>query len=155
MEIYSLRRRTMVAADLDKVWAFLSNPHNLNMLTPPELRFTIVSDPSDRMYDGMLVEYQISIPLFGRWRWLTEIKHIHEKCMFVDEQRVGPYKLWYHSHHISETENGTLIIDEVRYVMPFSLLGRLVHYFHVSATLKRIFDFRESKLLELLGKPTK
>jgi ligand-binding SRPBCC domain-containing protein len=73
---YSLRRETQVAADIQTVWTFVSNPRNLNLLTPPGLRFAIVSDPPDTIHDGLILEYRIRIPLFGTWSWLTEIKHI-------------------------------------------------------------------------------
>jgi ligand-binding SRPBCC domain-containing protein len=43
-----------------------------------------------------------TIPFFGRRKWVAEMKYIREPFSFVDEQRVGPYKLWYHYHELFE-----------------------------------------------------
>lgn len=153
MHIYTLRRDVAVGADLSKTWSFLSDPRNLNALTPPDLQFSIVSDLPDLMYDGLLIEYRIRLPMIGTKCWITEIKHVQEGRLFVDEQRVGPYALWYHTHRISPAGNGTLISDEVRYAMPYSHLGRLVHLLYVHKALREIFDYRESRIRALLGAP--
>jgi ligand-binding SRPBCC domain-containing protein len=59
--------------------------------------------------------------------WVTEITHIKEHEYFVDEQRVGPYKIWHHQHHLEKTENGTLMTDIVSYQPPFGFLGDIAN----------------------------
>ena len=37
--------------------------------------------PPETMYDGLVIEYRIVIPLLGKQAWLTEIKHIREHTL--------------------------------------------------------------------------
>ena len=40
--------------------------------------FDYFSLPED-MFDGLIIEYRITIPIFGAQRWLARIKHIRQK----------------------------------------------------------------------------
>jgi ligand-binding SRPBCC domain-containing protein len=150
--MHVIDKKITLHAAPQEVWAFLATPLNLNELTPPDLEFRILSDLPDKMYNGLMITYEIAIPLFGTHRWLTEIKHINEGVSFVDEQRVGPYKLWYHQHFIEPVgEEMTRMIDRVTYLLPFGLLGRLVHKVKVKHMLEEIFNYRTQRLYELFG----
>ncbi len=124
---------------------------NLNDLTPPELHFQILSEVPDKMYNGLTILYEIQIPLFGKRRWLTEIKHIEQGTFFVDEQRAGPYKLWYHYHGVEACEGGVRFTDRVTYEVPFGIFGKLAHALFIRKTLERIFSHREQCFGQLLG----
>jgi len=150
--MHLLERELVLDADPDKVWEFLSTPINLNELTPPGLRFQVLSEVPAKMYNGLTILYEIQIPVFGKRRWLTEIKHIRERAFFVDEQRVGPYKIWYHQHLVEPFDvNKTRMSDRVFYQLPFGLIGTLVHKFWVKGMLKDIFDYRARRLVERFG----
>lgn len=148
--MYRLIREQEISATRERIWDFIRTPHNLNSITPPELDFKIVSQVPERMFNGLIVEYVIRIPFFGRRKWVAEIKHIREFISFVDEQRIGPYKFWYHYHELIETDTGVRIIDRVYYEMPFGLLGRMLHFVIVRPTLEHIFAFRAERFKELL-----
>ncbi len=150
--MHLLEREIVLNANPNKVWEFLATPANLNELTPPDLQFRILSEVPDKMYQGLTILYEIQIPIFGKHRWLTEIKHIREGTFFVDEQRVGPYKLWYHQHQLESYEiKKTRMVDRVFYRMPFGVVGTLVHEIWVKKMLKEIFDYRALRLKELFG----
>lgn len=149
--MYKLEREIFVPADKDVVWNFLSNPNNLNDLTPPDLSFEIISEMPEAMYNGLIIQYNIKIPFAGKWEWVTEIKHIRNGISFVDEQRKGPYKFWYHFHEIKETEGGTKIIDIVTYEIPYSIFGKLLHALFIKNKLNEIFDYRSEKFPELIN----
>ena len=150
--MHVLERNILLNTEREKVWQFLATPLNLNELTPPDLDFKIISELPDTMYNGLMIQYEIRIPLFGTHRWLTEIKHIHEGISFVDEQRIGPYRLWYHQHMIEPySESQTRMIDRVTYQLPFGPLGTLVHNFKVKQMLEEIFDYRTVCLYKRFG----
>ena len=67
----------------------------------------------------------------------------------MDEQRVGPYKLWMHTHRLEETDDGTLMTDEIIYQIPYGIFGSIAHFLFVRRTLERIFRYRREKLDEL------
>ena len=72
----------------------------------------------------------------------------------MDEQRVGPYKLWLHSHELEEIGEGTQMKDTIRYLVPFGPIGLIANFLFVRPTLKRIFDYRREKLEEILERFT-
>jgi ligand-binding SRPBCC domain-containing protein len=149
--MYILERQQRVTASMEQAWAFLQNPANLDRITPTDLRFRIVTEVPEVMYNGLIVEYKITIPLLGTHTWVTEIKHIREGYSFVDEQRLGPYRFWYHYHEIRPEEEGVLLIDRVFYQPPFGPLGRLLHFLYIKKTLERIFAYRRGRLEDYLS----
>ncbi len=148
--MHTLERHQTVRTSLENAWDFLKNPANLNSITPEDLHFQIISDIPEVMFDGLMIEYRIKIPLIGTRKWLAEIKHIREQRSFVDEQRIGPYNLWYHYHELNQEENGVRITDRVYYKIPFGILGELINTLFVQKTLERIFDYRKEKVREIL-----
>ncbi|WP_303720873.1 SRPBCC family protein [Malonomonas rubra] len=150
--MYCLEREIILNATKEQVWEFMATPANLNELTPPDLHFQILSDLPETMYNGLLILYAIRIPLFGTRRWLTEIKHIREGESFVDEQRLGPYRYWYHQHWVEPVGAAqTRMTDRVTYQLPFGLVGRLVHKIWVKQMLTDIFAYRAEMLKARFG----
>ena len=133
----------------DKVFEFFSNAENLERLTPPELKFHIVTPLPINIKKGALIDYELS--LYGLpIKWRTEITHWDPPFEFIDTQLSGPYKQWIHSHRFTEPEPGkTLMEDEVRYRLPLEPLGDIAQFF-VERQLKYIFGYRQKVIAELL-----
>ncbi|MBN2644992.1 MAG: SRPBCC family protein [Desulfuromonadaceae bacterium] len=150
--MYRLERDIELAVSAEDLWQFVATPGNLNAITPPELHFEILTSVPERMYNGLMILYRVRVPLLGRTDWLTEIKHIRPGLSFVDEQRRGPYRLWYHYHEICALGPArSRMIDRVDYQLPFGPLGRMVHRALIGRTLERIFDYRSQALVERFG----
>ena len=149
-KVYKLNREQVVKTDIDTAWNFIRSPENLEVLTPDDLSFEIVTELPGEMYDGLLIEFRVGIPILGKQTWLTEIKHIREKHSFVDEQRIGPYQLWYHRHEIRPVDEGVCFADKVHYAMPLGPFGRIAHALYVQKILRSIFDYREKMIRKLL-----
>lgn len=147
--VHKLLQTQTLPVEQSVLWDFVSVPQNLNEITPPDMAFEIVGDLPDRAKDGLLLEYRVKIPLIGWTTWLTEIKYVEEGVSFMDEQRVGPYKLWLHSHRLEAVEGGTKMTDEIRYELPFGFLGSIAHVLFVRRTLAKIFDYRRERLKDL------
>ena len=142
MKIYKLERQQFIPITIDQAWSFFSSPKNLKKITPDYLGFEITSEHKDKMYAGMIITYIVK-PLLGiPLRWMTEIKHVNKPNFFVDEQRVGPYKIWHHEHHFEEVDGGVDMKDIVHYAMPLGILGRIVHALQVKKQLNDIFNYR-------------
>ncbi len=138
---HRLVRTQRVPTPIDDVFAFFAEAENLDALTPPFLRFRILTPTPVRMEVGARIEYGLS--LFGvPFRWRTRITRWEPGVGFVDEQESGPYATWIHTHTFEADGDGTLIHDQVDYAMPFGPLGTLAHRLVVDRTLGRIFDFR-------------
>lgn len=153
--IHTLYREQTIATTIEVAWDFISSPANLDAITPPDMSFEIVTEVPEVMYNGLLVEYRVGIPLIGKQAWLTELKHIRQGHSFVDEQRIGPYKLWYHYHEITQVAEGVRFVDRVNYVMPFGPLGGIARSVYVKKQLRQIFDYRKEAMERLLGSDRK
>lgn len=149
--IYYLQREQVIPGSLKDVWEFFCDPFNLNTITPPDMNFEIVAGGDTKMYLGQMIEYRVEFIRGVRSLWLTEITHVRDGQFFVDEQRVGPYRFWHHEHLFENVEGGVRMTDRVTYVLPFGLLGDVVHAVWVKGRLHSIFDFRVKKITELFG----
>ncbi|MFT4683676.1 MAG: ligand-binding SRPBCC domain-containing protein [Urechidicola sp.] len=149
MAFYQFKKTQVVKATIEQVWDFISRPENLKKITPDYMGFNIIGDHvPKKMYSGMIISYMVSPMLGIKTNWVTEITHIREKKYFVDEQRVGPYKIWHHQHHIEETDDGVLMTDIISYNPPFGFLGRIANTLFIKKKLNEIFDYRTKAVIK-------
>lgn len=133
-----------------EVFDFFATAENLERITPPELRFRILSPTPIEVDRGTLIDYRLR--LFGLpFRWRTRITVWDPPHRFVDEQLSGPYRTWIHLHAFEEVEGGTRMQDRVRYRLPLGPLGAVALPV-VRAQVERIFAYRERAIRELLGR---
>lgn len=150
MRIYRLHREQLVARPVNEVFAFFSQARNLELITPPWLRFEVLTPEPIEMAPGALIDYRLwlrGVPL----RWTSRIEAWETDRGFVDRQLRGPYQLWHHRHEFAAHPAGTIVRDDVRYALPFGPLGRLVHALIVRRDLQRIFDHRREAVTNALA----
>jgi len=153
MGFYQLKTEQFIPSTIDEVWDFISSPKNLKHITPSYMGFDILTpEIPEKMYPGLIVGYEVK-PLFGiKTKWLTEITHVEEKKYFVDEQRMGPYKMWHHEHILTEVENGVMMKDIITYIPPFGPIGDLMNAILIKGQLQKIFDYRFNAVEKRFGK---
>jgi len=145
-----LEREQVVRAPVETVFGFFSQARNLEPITPPWLRFEVLTPEPVEMRPGTLIDYRLHLhgaPL----RWLTLIEAWEPGRMFIDRQISGPYRLWHHTHRFSSHPEGTLVSDRVRYRLPFGRLGALAHRAFVRRDLDRVFAYRSEAVGRMLG----
>lgn len=150
MNVYTLRRTQRINATLDQAWDFFSDPNNLNKITPPEMAFR--SQPVELpIFAGQVILHTVRVAPLVRVTWLTELTHVEQGRMFIDEQRIGPYRFWHHRHVFTACEGGVEMLDEVHYALPFGPIGKIANALFVRRQLEMVFNFREKVLLEMFG----
>jgi len=130
---------------LETVFPFFADAGNLETITPPWLRFTILTPLPIAMKAGAVIQYRLrihGIPM----RWQSEITAWEPPFRFVDEQRRGPYRKWIHEHTFRGCTGGCEIRDFVQYSVPG---GWLAHRLFVRRNVRQIFEFRTRRLQQL------
>ena len=142
MSVHVLERRQRLPVPAARAFAFFADAHNLEAITPPWLRFRVLTPGAIEMRPGTLIEYRLrlhGLPL----SWLTRIDVWEPPHRFVDVQLRGPYALWEHTHTFAPAGADAVVIsDRVRYALPFGRLGELARRRFVGRDLDRIFDHR-------------
>jgi ligand-binding SRPBCC domain-containing protein len=149
--VHVLQWEQNIPVPVSEVWDYFCDPKNLNKITPPDMNFEILRGGDVKMYTGQIIEYRVEFLRGVRSLWLTEIAHVREREYFVDEQRIGPYRFWYHEHVFEKVGNGTKMTDRVTYAIPFGFLGDVLNFVWIGKRLDRIFEFRRRKIIELFG----
>ncbi len=152
MKVFTLTNELWLPQSPEEVFPFFADAGNLERLTPPSLRFRILTPTPTEMAVGTLIDYRIGlrgIPM----SWQSEITAWEPPYRFVDEQRRGPYRLWVHEHVFipqgavaqggDAQGDGTLARDIVQYAV---IGGAIVQRLFVASELERIFEYRNAAL---------
>jgi len=140
----SLTYEVLVPTSLETTFAFFADASNLERLTPPWLRFSIVTPLPIVMRAGVEIEYRIrlhGLPI----PWTSRIEVWEPGRRFVDRQTAGPYLWWRHEHRFEAAGTATRVIDEVEYRPRVAwLTARLVR-----RDVERIFRYRQDALSQI------
>lgn len=143
MKIYRFTRTQVIPAELSEVWDFFSSPTNLGVITPSKMNFRILFNSNEAgMSKGQIIRYKVSVIPFITTHWTTEITQVEKPNSFTDVQQSGPYSLWEHHHRFEQTKEGILMTDDIRYAIPYGLIGRIANAVFVERQLNAIFEFR-------------
>jgi ligand-binding SRPBCC domain-containing protein len=150
--IHALQREQRLEAPPGVVFPFFADARNLEEITPPLLRFRLLTPEPISMGVGTFLQYALRIhglPV----RWDTLIQEWKPPHRFVDVQVRGPYQLWHHTHELVPLDGGaaTLMRDTVRYAVGFGVLGEIARRTVVRRDLEGIFAFRQERVPALVA----
>src|SRR3954447_27017590 len=97
MRVHVLERERVPPAPPERVFPFFADARNLEAITPPLLRFEVVTPGEIPMRVGTLIQYRLALhglPAHGR----ASLQGGDPPHRFVDVQVRGPYALWHHTH---------------------------------------------------------
>jgi len=166
--------RQWVPFPVELVFAFFANPANLPHIMPPALKTRIEDvrllpppprpvspDPTRRVLSiaaGIGSEILISflpVPWVPkRASWMARITEFVWNSHLCDEQVRGPFTEFRHRHGIEpetrEGQEGTLVIDEIEFALPYGIAGQLGCQL-VKRQLAKSFAYRHKRLPEILA----
>lgn len=151
---HTLRQEQWVSRPIEEVFAFFSDAQNLEAITPPWLRFKVLSLSTKSIVQGTEIRYRLywhGFPL----SWRSEICEWNPPHSFSDVQISGPYRLWHHTHKFQAHGTRTRMLDVARYALPFGIVGEIAHSLKVRRDVQQIFAFRRRRVDELFGVPGK
>lgn len=147
----SITRETIAKRPIEEVFEFFSDAANLELITPPELKFRIITPLPVRMDKGTLIDYRISLNGVP-FKWKTEITDWEPPFRFVDTQLKGPYRVWIHEHTFTPSGNSTIVRDVVNYLPPGRVLEPAITSLFIRRKLEHIFDYRQEKIISIFNK---
>ena len=147
MTVHTYQAELWLPRPRPEVFAFFADARNLEAITPPWLKFEVLTPAPIAMRAGTLIDYRLRLHGFPI-RWRTEITLWEPPVRFADTQLRGPYRLWEHTHTFVEKDGGTLCRDEVRYAVPG---GALIERLFVRRDVEKIFAFRQETMRRRLG----
>ena len=134
-----------------EVFPFFADAYNLEQITPPWLRFSVLTPRPIEMRAGTLIDYRLrlhGVPL----RWRTEIAVWEPPVRFVDRQVSGPYETWEHEHRFRDVAGGVVMSDRVDYRIRGGPLADWIGDRAVARRdLRRIFEYRRDVLQARFG----
>jgi len=142
MKVRELTTELWLPRPPETVFPFFADAFNLEAITPPFLKFKVLTPSPIAMREGALIDYTLRIrgvPV----RWRTRIGDWQPPHRFVDEQLRGPYRQWIHEHTFEPRADGTLCRDVVKYAVPFDFL---LHDVFVRRDVEKIFAYRAEAL---------
>ena len=150
--IHVLHREQRLEAPPSVVFPFFADARNLEAITPPLLRFRLLTPEPIAMGAGTFLQYALRIhgvPV----RWDTLIQEWEPPHRFVDVQVRGPYRLWHHTHEVVAVDGGaaSLMRDTVRYAVGFGALGEVMRRVLVARDVKAIVAFRAERVPDLVA----
>ena len=146
-----ITRETTAYRPIEEVFQFFADAGNLELITPPELKFRIITPLPVKMEKGTLIDYRISLNGIP-FKWKTEITEWEPPFGFVDTQLKGPYRVWIHEHTFISSGGSTIVRDVVNYLPPGSVFEPVITSLFVQKKLKRIFDYRQEKIVSIFNK---
>ncbi|MGQ0553404.1 MAG: SRPBCC family protein [Planctomycetota bacterium] len=147
--LHTLHASIELPLPIDQVFPFFSTAENLERLTPPRMRFRVVSEKPVHIAAGTLIDYRLRM-LGVPSGWRSRISVWEPPHRFVDEQVQGPYASWVHTHEFQDLGGATAVIDRVEFALPAYPLGELALPL-VRAQLRGIFSYRQQAMSQALG----
>lgn len=150
--VHVMRFEQRLEAPPEAVFPFFADARNLEAITPPLLRFRLLTPEPVAMGVGTFLQYALRIhgvPV----SWDTLIQEWEPPHRFIDVQVRGPYRLWHHTHSLEPVDDGsaTVMRDTVRYAVGFGFFGEVARRAVVVRDVRAIFAFRAERVPALLA----
>ena len=137
-------QRSLMPASAEELLAWHARPGAFERLMPPweqiELRQAARS-----LTNGERAEFVMPIGPF-RQRWIAEHHALTDGIGFRDQQIVGPFARWEHTHRMTSAENtnsASWLEDRIHYDVPLAAIGRALLGRHIRKSLERTFAYRQ------------
>ena len=84
--------------------------------------------------------------LFKVRKLTSRITDFDPPNQFTDVQVKGAFKSYRHEHHFRQIENGTIMIDQFFYEVPYGGIGKVVNRIYLQRYLERLFEHRNNAI---------
>ena len=78
----------------------------------------------------------------------VKITDMQRPDSFTDEQLEGDFKMMKHEHYFKPCDNGTIMIDLLRYELPYGAFGKLFDKVYLSRYMNKLLQQRNKTIKE-------
>jgi ligand-binding SRPBCC domain-containing protein len=82
--------------------------------------------------------------LFKTRQFTSRIATMLRPDHFTDEMIKGDFKSFRHEHHFKSANNGTIMIDMIRFESPYGFAGRLFNTFYLKEYIEKFLVMRNT-----------
>ncbi len=86
--------------------------------------------------------------LFKTRQFTSRITAMSKPDHFTDEMIKGDFKSFRHEHHFKSADNGTIMIDMIRFESPYGFIGRAFNTFYLKNYIERFLLTRNAVIKE-------
>jgi ligand-binding SRPBCC domain-containing protein len=140
--MFLLRHRILIHAPINRCFALSTSvavvERTLGMHPVKSQIYGLVNAGDTIRWEGMqlgFANYHVSLMVPETW----DAPHF-----FQDRMVSGRFRIFEHDHHFTETPEGTVLEDQIRFTMPFGwpgrLVGRVILVPHILNLMRRRFD---------------
>jgi len=148
-------RDHLVDTTVEELWNFLTNPNNLEKLTPKKFGGKRIGDVSKTVIEeGMTAKYQIKLLPFVTINWVAKYKDIKQHDCFTDVQVKGPFRRWEHQHSIIQDRENVIMRDIITFEPPIPIIGEFLYENFILPRFFTLFNYRDAQL-DILYPPQK
>ena len=78
----------------------------------------------------------------------SRITALERPSSFIDEMAEGDFKTLSHEHHFKPVNNGTIMIDIMKFEAPYGGIGRLFSRLYLAGYLRKLLEHRNKTIRE-------
>lgn len=86
--------------------------------------------------------------LFKTRIYKSKISEMKRDQYFVDEQMEGDFKALKHEHHFKSCDNGTIMIDMIKFESPYGAIGKGFNKVYLTRYLRKLIEQRNTTIKE-------
>jgi hypothetical protein len=140
-------KKTRLPVPVEVAFAWHERPGAFARLNPPwDPAEILITAPS--LEAGNRVVVRVRVGPF-RMKWIAEHRDYRKNELFRDVQTSGPFAVWDHRHGFApDGAEGSVLHDEIEYLLPLGAWGNLVGGRGVARKLERLFAYRHRVTLQ-------
>lgn len=76
----------------------------------------------------------------------SKIIQLNKPFVFIDQQVQGDFKEMKHEHFFKLCDNGTIMIDQFYFEMPYGMIGKWINHLYLTNYLKKLLEDRNKAI---------
>jgi len=138
---------TFIAAPAQRIFD-LSRSVNLHKISSANTgERAIAGVTSGLINEGETVTWQAK-HLFKERKFTSKITAMDKPLSFTGEMTQGDFKTFRHEHYFKQIDNGTLMIDVIKFESPFGGLGQFFNAIYLRRYIEALFKRRNTVIKE-------